>query len=86
MEVMAHAKPVVAFDVGGVREWLVNGVTGLLVPREDISGLGAAIQELLTNPERRAHLGGMARQYISERFGQENNFNRLIANYRELLN
>ena len=34
-EASAHGKPVVAFEVGGVREWLDDGVTGFAVPEKE---------------------------------------------------
>jgi glycosyltransferase involved in cell wall biosynthesis len=85
-EVMAYGKPVVAFDVGGVREWLVDGVNGLLAPRGDTPSLAAAIQQVLTNAELRARLGVGARDYVAQRFGRELQVTRLVANYREVLN
>ena len=44
LEGMAHAKPVVAFDVGGVSDWLVDGENGFLVPRGDVDAMAAAIK------------------------------------------
>jgi glycosyltransferase involved in cell wall biosynthesis len=85
-EAMAYGKPVVAFDVGGVREWLVDKVNGLLVPRGDTAGLAAAIAQLLGNPELRAQLGRGARNYVAERFDRKLILPRLIEIYRRLLN
>jgi glycosyltransferase involved in cell wall biosynthesis len=85
-EAMAYGKPVVAFDVGGVRDWLVHGVNGLLVPRGDTAGLATAITELLTSSELRAQLGAAARDYVTERFSRKLHMNRLVACCRELLN
>jgi len=53
---MAHARPVVAFDVGGVRDGLKNGVNGLLVRRGDTVGLAGAIEQLLRDQALRARL------------------------------
>jgi glycosyltransferase involved in cell wall biosynthesis len=85
-EAMAYGKPVVAFDVGGVREWLIHEANGLLVPRGDILGLAAAITRLLTHTEFRAELGGAAREFVTKRFNQKLQVSRLVASYRELLN
>jgi glycosyltransferase involved in cell wall biosynthesis len=68
IEAMAHARPVVAFDVGGVREWLVPGVTGCLVRRGDISGLARAVHSLMDNPEAGRALGKHGRAVVEERF------------------
>jgi len=65
---MAHARPVVAFDVGGVRDGLKNGVNGLLVRRGDTVGLAGAIEQRLRDQALRARLGG-ARLAIASRNG-----------------
>ncbi len=57
LEAMAGGRPVVATDVGGVRELVVDGETGLIVPPGDPEALAHALAELLADPERRARLG-----------------------------
>lgn len=68
IEAMAHARPVIAFDVGGVREWLIPDKTGLLVPPGDVSGLASAIGCLLKDPQRGKLLGEQGRMFAAERF------------------
>ncbi|MDB4997921.1 MAG: hypothetical protein JWM74_5353, partial [Myxococcaceae bacterium] len=57
IEAMAAGLAVVATDVGGVRDQVVHGETGLLVPRGDAIALGEAIAELAADPARRAAMG-----------------------------
>ena len=57
LEAMAHGKPVVAFDVGGIREWLADGETGILVPPGDAAKLGRAIGTLLQDRALRQKMG-----------------------------
>jgi glycosyltransferase involved in cell wall biosynthesis len=65
LESMALGKPVVAFDVGGVAEMLVDGETGLLVrgAPPDVHGLTSAMLRYLRDPELvlRHGLAGRAR-------------------------
>jgi glycosyltransferase involved in cell wall biosynthesis len=49
LEAMALSRPVVATNVGGIPEMVVDGVTGLLVPPHDPEALAAAIARLLTD-------------------------------------
>ena len=58
-EALAHAVPVVASDVGGVREAL--GAGGVLVPPGDPDALAAALRDWLTSPAHRASLRTAAR-------------------------
>jgi glycosyltransferase involved in cell wall biosynthesis len=85
-EAMAYGKPVIAFDVGGVREWLTDAVNGFLVPMGDIPGLAAVIRRLLINSELRTQLGAAARDCVAERFNQKLHTSRLVATYHEVLN
>ena len=71
LEAMAHAKPVVAFAVGGIPEWLDHDRTGLLVERGDSPALAAALDELLSDPERAAGLGREGAARLAERFPRE---------------
>src|SRR5207237_6024463 len=67
-EAMAHGRPVVASAVGGLRDLVVDGETGLLVPPQDIDALRAALERLLADGELRGRLGAAGRKRIAERF------------------
>lgn len=83
LEAMARGKPVVAFDVGGVREWLDPDRTGILVPRGDVAGLAAALTDLVENPARAVDLGKGGPDRIRERFVRERHLDILEGVYRE---
>jgi glycosyltransferase involved in cell wall biosynthesis len=69
LEAMQRARPVVAFNVGGVPDWCQHGVTGLLVPQADVAGLGRAIARLLEDHQLAEELGRAAREAALARFG-----------------
>ena len=62
VEAMAAGKPVIASNVGGLREIIVDGETGLLVPRKDANALGDAIARLLDDVQLRRRLGQAGRE------------------------
>ncbi len=62
IEAMAAGKPVVSTDVGGVRDLILDGNNGLLVPSNDHKALAEAIIYLLRKPERRAMMGRAGRE------------------------
>jgi len=69
LEAMAMYKPVVATDVGGTREVVQAGMTGLLVPPKDPAALADAIIRVLSDPvAARTAMGERARQVVVERF------------------
>jgi glycosyltransferase involved in cell wall biosynthesis len=62
LEAASLGIPAVAFDVGGVRQWLDPNRTGVLVdPASGSEGLGAAIAALLADRSTRVRLGERAR-------------------------
>lgn len=85
MEAMLAAVPVVATDVGSIREEVVDGETGLLVPKEDPGALAVAINELMADPSRRAEMGRRAREIALERFTIDATVRRYCELYAELL-
>jgi glycosyltransferase involved in cell wall biosynthesis len=80
MEAAAIGRPVVAYDVRGVRE-VVGPDSGLLVDRGDVAGLIAAVQLLLGDPNRRAAAGEASRAGAIERFSEDGVITRLRAVY-----
>jgi glycosyltransferase involved in cell wall biosynthesis len=63
LEAAAHGLPVVAHDVGGVGEAVVDGVTGLLVPPNRPAQLAAAFEKLIHDSELRKKLGAAGREW-----------------------
>jgi glycosyltransferase involved in cell wall biosynthesis len=56
-EAMSFATPVIATRVGGVGEWLEDGVTGLAVPPTDAEALAAAVSRILSDEALARRLG-----------------------------
>jgi len=68
MEAMALGKPVVATDVLGTQELVVDGVTGYLTPLGDVPAMARRIRELIENPEMRETFGRAGRERIDTEF------------------
>ena len=80
MEAAAIGRPVVAYDVRGVRE-VVDPDSGLLVDRGDVAGLIATVESLLGDPARRSAAGEASRARAVERFSEDGVITRLRAIY-----
>lgn len=70
IEAMSASLPVVATDVGGVGEVVVNGETGLLAPARDDAAVAAAIQRLAMDSELRVRFGIAGRERARDRFDE----------------
>ena len=68
IEAMAAAVPVIANDLGGMREVVADGVTGYLVEPGNPALLASRIDELLADPRLRQEMGDAGRQRVRERF------------------
>lgn len=86
LEAMAASRPVVATDVGGNAEAVVEGQTGLLVPAGDADRLAAAILNVLGRPDRGEAMGRAGRRRVEERFQRSKMLPQYEALYDELLN
>ena len=77
LEANACGTPVVAVAEGGVRETVVDGVTGLLV-QSDPASMAAALARLIADPALAARLGAQGRRIVEERWTHEAAGNRLV--------
>jgi len=77
LEAMRCGLPVVAFDAGGIREWLLDRVTGFLVPWMDCDAFALRVDTLLQNKALALALGESGRQLANERFSLERYINGL---------
>ncbi len=64
LEAMASGRPLIAGDVGGLAEMVVDGETGLLVPA-DADALAAAILRMAAAPELGVRMAAAAREYVA---------------------
>ena len=71
LEAAAHALPVVAHDVGGVSEAVLDGVTGLLVPPDRPAQLAAAFEKLIHDPQLRHQFGAAGREWAARNCWKE---------------
>ncbi len=81
---MSAAVPVVASDVGGLREVIRDRENGLLVDNT-AEAVAAALRELAANPELARRLGHAARQTVQERFTIDIMVRKTIAAYHKVL-
>jgi glycosyltransferase involved in cell wall biosynthesis len=68
VEAMAHGLPVASTTLAGVREAVVDGECGLLVPPGDELSLADALQRLLSDGALRSRLGVQARRRVVSHF------------------
>lgn len=81
---MAHGRPVLAFDTDGIREWLTDGETGVLVPMGNRRAFRDKINELLASPVRLEAMGRRAKEVCAQRFAPQRHLEALVAFYEKL--
>ncbi|MHB2020668.1 MAG: glycosyltransferase family 4 protein [Candidatus Xenobia bacterium] len=80
-EAMWCARPVVAFAVGGIPDWLDDETTGYLVPPHDVQEFAAALQRLLDDPARAERMGQAGLLRARRDFG----FDRYLSDLQAVL-
>jgi glycosyltransferase involved in cell wall biosynthesis len=81
IEAQAAGVPVVAPDVGGTSEALLNGVTGILVGNRRASSLASAVLEILEDPCWRERAATQGPAFVSKKFGHQRMIDDTIAAY-----
>jgi len=85
-EAMACRLPVVATDVGGVREVVRDGVTGFVAPPRHSDALAQAILDLLIHPAKRAEFAAAGHAFCHAEYSAALAAQRLDTLYTNLLN
>jgi glycosyltransferase involved in cell wall biosynthesis len=68
---MRYALPVVAFDAGGIKDWLIDGKNGFLVPWMDVDQYAARLEQLLNDKALARRMGESGLRLVSERYDFE---------------
>lgn len=81
LEALSRGVPVVASDVGGIREWCRDGETGHIVPPKDGAAIADRVQRLLSNDQRLRAFGERGIELVRERFRPKQHLDRLLRIY-----
>ncbi len=84
VEAMALGKPIVASNVGGIPDLIIQGENGLLVPVADPKALASGIEFLLKNPKKRKEMGEKGKK-IAINYGLDSMVQKIDQLYLELL-
>jgi len=85
LEYMVAGCPVVATDVGGIREAVVDGETGYLVEARDHEAMAKQILRLLGAPQQAREMGILGQQIVKRKFSSEAQVKATTALYEHLL-
>jgi len=85
LEAMRAGLPVIASDVGGIKEAVEDGKTGFVVPSEDINALQDVISQLIEDPGLRQSMGEAGRERFLSHFTLEKMTEKTLAVYRSVL-
>ncbi|HEY3928661.1 MAG TPA: glycosyltransferase family 4 protein [Candidatus Koribacter sp.] len=86
MDAMAAGLPVVARNVGGLPELILQGQTGLLVNEDSAQAFASAIASLAADETKRVNMGSAGRRRILAEFSVRRNVQSTVRLYDELLN
>jgi glycosyltransferase involved in cell wall biosynthesis len=78
MEAMASGLPVITTDVGAIREQVEDGVTGSLIPPNDVDALCRTTMRVVENPELRHSMGAAARAAAERLFNGSRNYPQIL--------
>ena len=81
VEALAQGRPVVAFGIAGVLEWLDDGINGFAVPYGDLDAMAERVGRLLDDPALAASLGREGRRSVRERLGTDEHARRVEEVY-----
>jgi glycosyltransferase involved in cell wall biosynthesis len=84
VEAQSCGVPVIAHNIEGMREVVVDGSSGYLILPGDVDSLAARIDELLADPSLRSRMGAAGQALVRERFSMEQRAGEYLQLYKEL--
>ncbi|WP_279432263.1 glycosyltransferase [Caldanaerobacter subterraneus] len=85
LEAMRAGLPVIASDVGGVKEAVIDGLTGYIIPRGDKEELKKRLKELILDSHKRIRFGLAGRKRYEEFFTFERMAKQTMEVYQEVI-
>jgi glycosyltransferase involved in cell wall biosynthesis len=85
IEAQLCAKPVVAYNVGGVKDTFINNQSGFLINKGDISTFANQLIKLIENKELRMEMGAAGKAYASKKFSKHTEVALVDELYTKLL-
>jgi len=85
LEAMRAGLPVIASDVGGARESVIDNETGFLIPRDDIMTLKDRLLKLINDPDLRVKMGQLGHKRFLQNFTFKQMANKTVKVYEEVL-
>jgi glycosyltransferase involved in cell wall biosynthesis len=79
LEAMQRARPVVAFAVGGIPDWLETGVTGYTAPEANVQELADGLNRLLYDYKTAVTFGRQGRKKLEEEFSFDSYLQKLCG-------
>lgn len=85
IEASAMKRPVIATDIPGCRDAVKDGQTGILVGLKDVKSLQQAIEQLISDPEKRKEMGQKGFEWVKENFSRDLVWDRTLELYEQML-
>jgi glycosyltransferase involved in cell wall biosynthesis len=85
IEAMSYAKPVIAFRIGGISEWLEDGKTGFLIAPYDVEEMSKKMDSLLQKKELATEMGRFGRAKVEQQFSATQHIQQLLTVYNSVI-
>jgi glycosyltransferase involved in cell wall biosynthesis len=85
LEAMACGKPVIATNVSGIPEVIVDHQTGILIPPKDSDAIAQAIFQMLRDTKKMRMMGKMSRKRVEEKFNLKQQVSAFAMLYEKML-
>lgn len=86
LEGLSFGLPILATDVAGVKEQVIDDYNGITVPPKDIDAVANALELMMKSPEKLAEMGRNSRELFEQRFTREAMYKKTVALYYNLIN